>query len=315
MRGASRWSLLPLAIAALSLIGVVAPQRAGPVALLAVVAPYAYGLLLVSLTPLAVARRDAFLAASLALAAAVGVLAYPQAAAEPEPGGTTELAVLSWNLHGEDAEAVGLRAVLERARPDVVVLQEAGADAERLLAQDMNVIRHPDAATPPGMVLASRFPVRGSGEVGGLGETWDRQRAFRLDIDAPGGPLTVIGVHLSFPMPLDSLPCPYCPDRRDRQLAALVRTAAELPEAGGRVVLAGDFNLSEREVAYRDVTASLTDAAHGLTWRPLAITWLPPMLRLDYVFIGSGLVSAGAETACDLSGSDHCPVWVRLGSR
>jgi vancomycin resistance protein VanJ len=312
---ASRWTSLPLAVAALSVIGLVVPQRHGPIALLAVVAPYAYGLVLLVLTPLAVLRRDAVLAAALGLAAAIGVLAYPSAAPASIHDGERELTVLTWNLHGESAVEVGLGQVLERARPDVVVLQEAGADAERMLAGSMTVIRLADAATPPGMLLASRFPVRDSGGLDRPAGTWDRPRAFWLETEAPGGPLTVMGVHLSFPMPFDSLPCPYCPDRRDRQVEALGRTAAELARPGGRIVLAGDFNLSEREVAYRDIAASLTDAARGMTWRPLATTWLPPMLRLDYVFIGSGLAGLGGETACDLSGSDHCPVWVRLRSR
>jgi endonuclease/exonuclease/phosphatase family metal-dependent hydrolase len=315
LHGASRWSLLPLAITALGLAGLLAPQRAGPVALLAVVAPYAFGLVLLLLTPLAVLRRDVFLAASLGLAAAVGALAYPPLATAPHAGGSPELTILTWNLHGEEAEAVGLRSVLERARPDVVMLQEAGADAERLVAEGMSVIHHADAATPPGMVLASRLRVRDSGEVGGEAGIWDRHRAFWLEVEAPGGPLTLIGAHLSFPVPLDSLPCPYCPERRDRQVAALVRAATELAGSGGRVVLAGDFNLSEREAAYRDIAASLTDAARGLSWRPVAVRWLPPVLRLDYVFIGAGLASVGSETACELSGSDHCPVWVRLRSR
>ena len=315
MRETSRWTLLPLAVAALSLIGLVMPQRNGPIALLAVVAPYAYGLVLLLLTPIAVLRRDAVLAAALGLAAAIGVLAYPSAAPASVLDGERELTVLTWNLHGESAVKVGLAQVLERAQPDIVVLQEARADAERMLAANLAVIRHADAATPPGMVLASRLPVHSSGEIAGPIGTWDRPRAFWLEIEAPGGPLTVVGVHLSFPAPLDSLPCPYCPDRRDRQVAALSRAATDLSGPMNRIVLAGDFNLSEREVAYRDIAASLTDAARGLTWRPLGVTWLPSMLRLDYVFIGSGLAGVGGETACDLSGSDHCPVWVRLRSR
>lgn len=311
MGGTSRWTWLPLTLVWLSIIGLIAPQRAGPVALLAVAAPYAYGVVLVLLTPLAVVRRDVILVAALGLAAGVGVLAY---AGPPPPqvsAGEADLTVLTWNLHGEDAEAVGLPEVLDRSRPDLVVLQEAGPDAARALAEGMDTVHRPDAATPPGMVLASRYPIRDAGEVSGPPGRWDRPRAFWLEVDAPGGPVTFIGVHLSFPMPIDSLPCPYCPDRRDLQVSEVLRLATERAEPSGRVILAGDFNLVERELAYAAMTA-LTDAARGLTWRPLAHGWLPPLLRLDYVLIGNGLVGVGADTACELSASDHCPVWVRL---
>ena len=76
-------------------------------------------------------------------------------------------------------------------------------------------------------------------------------------------------------------------------------------------MLAGDLNLTEREVAYRDL-ADLTDVARGGTWRPLAISWLPPVLRLDYVLTGPDITVDSTEVDCTVSSSDHCVVVVRL---
>jgi endonuclease/exonuclease/phosphatase family metal-dependent hydrolase len=208
---------------------------------------------------------------------------------------------------------VGLVAVLDRWEPDVIILQEAGADAVLLLEGEMQVMFHPEAATPPGMIVASRLPLLASGEFQDPAATWDRPRAYWLELDAGGEPWTFVGVHLSFPAPLDSLPCPYCPERRDAQLAAVAAFAAERAEAGRRVVLAGDLNLAHREVAYHELVRSgLRDVARDLTWRPLGLSWLPPMLRLDYVLIGPGLEVVTTETECTISASDHCPMLVAL---
>ena len=67
------------------------------------------------------------------------------------------------------------------------------------------------------------------------------------------------------------------------------------------------------EVAYRELVRSgLRDVAHDLTWRPLGLNWLPPLLRLDYVLIGPSLQVVTTDTDCAVSGSDHCPVLVAL---
>jgi endonuclease/exonuclease/phosphatase family metal-dependent hydrolase len=178
----------------------------------------------------------------------------------------------------------------------------------------MQVIAHPEAATAPGMVLATRLPVLDNGVLAEPAVAWDRPRAYWLELEVGGSGWTFVGVHLSFPAPGDSLPCPYCPERRDAQAKAVAEFAAERAAAGRRVALAGDFNLTDREVAYTDVARGLRDVAQDLTWRPLGISWLPPMLRLDYVLVGPGLEVVSTDTDCAVSGSDHCPVLVALRS-
>jgi endonuclease/exonuclease/phosphatase family metal-dependent hydrolase len=112
-------------------------------------------------------------------------------------------------------------------------------------------------------------------------------------------------------MPLDSLPCPYCPERRDAQLGVLLDFVSVRESAGERVVLAGDFNLSQREAAYRELRF-LQDAGRGLTWRPLAVSWLPALLRLDYILVGQGIGVVASSSDCAGSGSDHCPIFAVL---
>lgn len=265
--GASRWALPPAAMLLMIVAHAAWPQRAGPLALLAAVGPVASALVVVLLLPLAVVRRDALLATVVVAASVAATLAYHGPGAPPsEAVGGERLTVLTWNLHGAPPDEVGLGAALKRRQPDLVVLQEAGIadDAAPAVLPGMEVLTFPEAATPPGMVLASRLPILDRGELDRPVAAWDRPRAFWLRIDTGAGVVTLLGVHLSVPFPLSSLPCPYCPDLRDAQVAAVAEFASQRSAAGEWVVVAGDFNIAEREVAYRDLSA-LTDAGRGLT--------------------------------------------------
>lgn len=296
----------------LTLYAIVVPQRTGPVAAFVAMAPIAYGVLLLALLPLAVLRRDVALAAAVTGASLMAAVLYATPAAPPRIAAADPLTIMTWNLHGEAAGSVGLEAALARWDPDVVVMPEAVAGAAALFGPDMQTMHHADAATPPGILLATRLPILDSGVLDTPDGAWDRPRAPWVTLDAGGRPLTFVGVHLSVPFPLASLPCPYCPSLRDRQVEALAAFAAERQAAGETVVVAGDLNLTEREVAYRDL-AGLTDVARGGTWRPLPISWLPAILRLDYVLTGPQITIDSTDVDCAISSSDHCVVVVRLG--
>jgi vancomycin resistance protein VanJ len=311
LRWISRWNLVPGLAAALSLTAVVLPQRAGPVAAFVALAPVAYSAIVLLLLPWAVLRRDVLLAVAVAGAGLLAVATYGSSPAAPRVTAQDPITILTWNLHAEPVAVVGLGVTMERWRPDVVVLQEADADAAQLIPADMEVSHHPNAGTPPGMLLATRLPILGSGTLEGPKTVWDRPRAFWLTLDTGGRPLTVVGVHLSVPFPASSLPCPYCPSLRDAQVAALATFAAEHQAMGESVIIAGDFNLTEREVAYRDLSG-LADTARGNTWRPIPIRWLPAILRLDYVLVDPGIGVVSSEVDCAVSSSDHCPLAVQL---
>jgi endonuclease/exonuclease/phosphatase family metal-dependent hydrolase len=175
----------------------------------------------------------------------------------------------------------------------------------------MEVRAFPDAGSAPGLVIASRLPITDAGVISDPAGTWDRPRAVWLEVESPAGPIVFVNAHLRFPVPLESLPCPYCPWLRDAQAQALATFSINAIDRGRHVVLAGDFNLSEREVAYQDLrSAGLVDAARGLTWRFLPLEWAPPLLRIDYVFADPHLVPTAAAVACAGTSSDHCPVVV-----
>jgi endonuclease/exonuclease/phosphatase family metal-dependent hydrolase len=88
-----------------------------------------------------------------------------------------------------------------------------------------------------------------------------------------------------------------------------------LVESGAPFVLAGDFNVTEREPAYGDLSAGLTDtfkavgAGFGTTWRPPFVMSQPfGLLRIDYLFAGPGVTPLSVATDCAPRNSDHCVV-------
>jgi endonuclease/exonuclease/phosphatase family metal-dependent hydrolase len=107
----------------------------------------------------------------------------------------------------------------------------------------------------------------------------------------------------------------YDPSRRDAQLASIQALVAPWVAAGEGVLLLGDFNVSEREPGYRDLSAGLQDAyltvgsGPGATWGPgnwAGRGW--PLLRIDYLFSSANVTPLRTATDCTYRGSDHCIV-------
>jgi hypothetical protein len=90
---------------------------------------------------------------------------------------------------------------------------------------------------------------------------------------------------------------------------------APLLARGEPFVLLGDQNVTERELAYGDLSAGLTDtfkavgSGFGSTWRPPFVMSLPfNLLRIDYQFAGPSLTPLSVDTDCTPRSSDHCIV-------
>jgi endonuclease/exonuclease/phosphatase family metal-dependent hydrolase len=308
-----RWAWVPATVVAASLVTFVLPQRDGPFALFEALAPVVYGALLL-LVPLAIWRRSLTLLLAVMVAAGAGWLAYHSPTVEATTVSGPSLTLLTWNLHGDRLRDIGFADVTARLQPDVLLLEEAAVRPgdESLISAWPYRIELPNAATPPGMVILSRLPIEAQGMVSAPTGAWDRPRAPWIRVTLGGKTLTIVGVHLEYPWA--SLPCPYCPDARDTEVHALVDFARQVMATGQPLVVAGDFNFTEREPAYRDMAAVLEDAAAagGATWTPLADSLVPPLLRLDYVWNDPEL-DVAARVACDGSRSDHCPVVAQVG--
>jgi len=208
-----------------------------------------------------------------------------------------------WNRNGELERALEF---LQRSDADVLILQEVNLARLDVLAQ--RLAAYPHRASVPmwgqGVAVFSRWPLR-TDLIAGPAKT---TRIARATLDWDGVPLTVFGVHLSWPLG----------GRNAAMRAAELEVLANATRnVAGPVLLAGDFNLTPWSRHHERFTraSGLIDCAIG---QGLAPTWpsqaWPARIRIDLCFasphwrvremyIGPGF------------GSDHLPVIIDLELR
>lgn len=275
--------------------------------LLAHFRPHYAALAAVFLVFFVVARRAlaAAVAAVVLAAHALPLLPYLMPAAPAGAMPAPLLRVLTLNLHHRHVDTDAVQRLLVQERPDLVALTEVIPDQSRLLEALRPLYPHQIAALDGNLfdvVLLSRFPFVSE-------ESWQAPgterpvRRVRLCGTDGASCLTVVALHGARPLSEAAI--------RKRQLAQAARFAAE---AGGRVVLLGDLNVTPWSPLFDDLLSvgGLRDSALG---RGITQTWLSgwPFLGLpiDHVLVGSGIVALSRRVGPDV-GSDHFPVIVDL---
>jgi vancomycin resistance protein VanJ len=159
-------------------------------------------------------------------------------------------------------------------------------------------------------VILSRFPARLLDKPPG----WPNDfRAHRLEVDAPSGRVVVYLAHLKRPhlgpRRIVNIRSQLQAQRRERE--ALLRSARS---EGVPVVVAGDFNTSDRSRPYRRITGRFRDAMRAGWAGPTYVrgAWRPLLLRIDHIFIPGDWCSARPERFA-LRGSDHRGLAVNVG--
>ena len=159
-------------------------------------------------------------------------------------------------------------------------------------------------------VILSRFPARLLDKPPG----WPHDfRAHRLEVDAPTGRIVVYLAHLKRP---------HLGPRRILGIRGQLQAQRQEREAflmsarteGVPVVVAGDFNASDRSRAYRRITGPFRDAMRARRGGPtyVAGVWRPFLLRIDHIFVPRDWCSARPERFA-LHGSDHRGLAVDVG--
>jgi endonuclease/exonuclease/phosphatase family metal-dependent hydrolase len=243
---------------------------------------------------------------------------------------TTRLTVITWNVQGHaGVDAPAVAAVLRRARPDVVALQEVQRVQARAIAAALGApwrlawgFKHwPVVARPEGVAVLTRHRLVAS-EVQVLRPavpvTSHRRIALVADVAVPSSDvasadadpvrLRVASVHLSPEAGADAV-----------RLRELSRVAAT-----GPAVVLGDLNVPDlgplRPIVDAQGWVDCWDPAGGegsTHWAAGPRAGRPPDHRLDYVLAASHLRVERAEIPTgDLdhlaSLSDHLPVTVHL---
>lgn len=322
MRSVRRWAPVayPVLLVLLTALQAVAPRRDGPLALAQVFAPWLF-LPLVALLPQAVLLRDrrliaALTAAVLAFTVHLGPMFVPSGRSTPDPG-ATDVRLVSWNVLRSNAPD-RVTATLRGLDADVVGLVEVTPRQASAIAYDPGVrakfgtvLLRPDLAR----AVLTRHQVVATGiRVDPMGRYGSDLMWARLDTGG-GRELTVLVGH---PLPARASPSSDLPLRyeaapRDAELRFTRAVMDEEIAAGRRVVLLGDFNVTDREPAGQELVRGLRDAHAEVGWGAGA-TWAPPafrragvvLVRIDRILGGPGTVPTASRTDCTWHGSDHC---------
>ncbi|MGQ9887868.1 MAG: endonuclease/exonuclease/phosphatase family protein [Aggregatilineales bacterium] len=332
-------ALYALGLLAYLLLRLAAGDRWWWLAFLHNFAPFYFAPLLI-LLPTALLLRDRASAFRLLPLLAVGALWFgplwlpDNADSAAAAHGANQLEVASFNILYNNPRLDDAIAWLRAADADIVLLQEVTpANRRRLLTALGDAYPYDDRQLRGTTQLTlSRLPLVSAGEVD-LGRWWAR----RLEVDHGGQRVAVYNVHLPMPVGetrrLSWLPMPaavvrlaplelalhYNETQRNASLRALLDILVQEPLP---FIAAGDFNTSDSAIIYGELRAALRDSFREAGWGPGA-TWpaglgddglpafLPPLVRIDYVWHSADFRALRAETGPPL-GSDHLPLRVSL---
>ena len=215
----------------------------------------------------------------------------------PAPGVPIRLVLANVYFGNETPAAV---ETLLAADPDVVVAVETSSGFSDLLASRDG--SHPYAAEDDHLVVRSRYPVTAMVDPPDV----PARRILRVTVEAPPGTFVLYAVHALNPLSESTFA---------DQLDWVDRLRASVGRETMPVVIAGDLNMSDRQLGYRRLTADLRDAVTSAGWGhstyPHGI-WGPLLLRIDHVFISRQWCAARAATF-EVPGSDHDGIGVDLG--
>jgi endonuclease/exonuclease/phosphatase (EEP) superfamily protein YafD len=235
----------------------------------------------------------------------------------PAKDGEAKLRVMTYNVNfGVAGDKAGIEAIAS-VSPDLVLLQETNEVWEQALVSALGVrYRHHRFAPPHdewiagGMGVLSRWPIA---KVDTLFTQHGPFFAWRIVVDAPGGAIQILNVHLRPPMSDGgSWVVGYFSTRGVREREALDHVTSLDPTLP--TLVTGDFNEED------DGKAIAVFAKRGLQnalpqFHPNKDTWQWPVsggitlrFRLDHILYGPELRAVAAGVV-DAGRSDHAPVW------
>jgi endonuclease/exonuclease/phosphatase family metal-dependent hydrolase len=310
-------ALYPAAVLALTAVHVLWPQRSGLLALSQIVAPYLF-LGTAVFVPFALLAGARVLRVLLVVVLLVGVLRFGEEVVSlggPIYGAADAITALSWNLEAGDVRDEQLSTVLRSTNASIVALQELTPGHASVLETDPELrVRFPHRMLVArsgvlGIGLLSAYPIRAQELRSTPGQL--------VTLELHGTPLRVLNAHplpgtIRTATPL-RLPYDFDPSRRDADITALRAWIEPAISRRDPILVLGDYNVTDREPAYRTLATGLRDAhlavgnGSGASWRPERFKELPiALLRIDYLLSAGGVTPLTVSTDCTPRGGDHC---------
>ena len=314
-------AVYPIVWSVLSIVTVAAPPRGGPLAFCQIFAPHLL-LPVLLLAPIAAGSKSRALQGGVLIAVIIGATRFGpgliSAPSDPPSSDESVVRILSWNLGGDATPTVDFLAQLRASDADIVALQELTHEHAAAIRADPELTaRFPQPALLPrgdagGLGLLSRFAIADAFD--------DRDPPFQnFELELPDGTLTVINAHPFAPrFPVGGptpFPLAFDPTQRDADLLRIRATIERALAAGRPLIVLGDFNVTDREPGFGDLSRGLWDAHReigqgtGSTWRPQELAFVPfGVLRIDYVLGGPGTRPLSVSEDCFPGLGDHCMV-------
>lgn len=264
-----------------------------------------YAALFVLLAVVLLALRRYSFAAAAILGGAIGAVPlFPYIVDEPVPAAVASareetFRLVTFNVWFRNPDMARTAEYLEKSQADAVVLLElTPQQAEMLVPLLPSYPHYHIEPSRMGAAVFTKWPVLSAESVplsqGGA-------VAARMAIDWRGTPVTVLGVHLNWPLG------PRNSDFRNQELDATVKFSKAQQ---GPLLIAGDFNLTPWSQYFSAALdeSGLHDAARGFG---LARSWpaqfAPAGIRIDHCWLSPHWRSVSTRVGPFL-GSDHLPV-------
>jgi endonuclease/exonuclease/phosphatase (EEP) superfamily protein YafD len=218
---------------------------------------------------------------------------------------TATLTVFSANVYVDNE--TDLSAMIAAADADVLVLTEFAKTVEAPMRRSGVLRGYPHQAENGGeatwrTVILSRFPFTQNPRIIPVpGETTPGTPLVIADVQAPTGPLRVIGVH----------PMPYTVAGADTAFASTTRLLRDEIRAsqGIPLLIAGDFNGTRWLPATGQIFDTGLTSVHEATGFGLSASWpmlgaIPRFMRLDHMFFSDDMWPTRLSDI-RVRGSDH----------
>ncbi len=241
------------------------------------------------------------LAIAGAVLGAIPIVSYMGVQTARADAASPKFRVVAYNTWFRNHDYAAMGRFLEQTQADVIVLEERDRDdgALRIGAYLHSYPYSFNERLPHGAIVFARWPIVSAESLAltdGPGV-----RAARVTIDWQGTPVTVLGVHLHWPLG------PKSSRMRNAELAGVAAFAAAHQEP---LIVAGDFNAAPWSHHFRTALQSsgLSDcgAGHGLA--PSWPSQLGPLgIRIDHCWTSQHWRSSDVRLGPS-HGSDHLPL-------
>ena len=239
------------------------------------------------------------LAIAGAVVGAIPIVSYMGVQAARAGADSGKFRVVAFNTWFRNHDYAAIGRFLEQTQPDVIVLEELRRDEGQRLARYLPSYPHSfNEARHYGAIVFARWPIVSAES---LALTDGPARAARVTLDWNGTEVTVLGVHLHWPLgPTNSR-------LRNGELAGIATFAAA---RAGPLIVAGDFNSTPWSSHFRTslLRSGLNDCAAGHGLAPSWPAQFPPLgIRIDHCWASRHWRSADVRLGPAL-GSDHLPL-------